>query len=183
MLITRYAKIVMVACLAIFCLIVVFTNLTDYSTNFLFVKHVLSMDTTFPGNALMYRSITSPAMERGLCAQYRRGGHRIPFLAGAIRLLEGAERLRRRVQRRQGAYGRRCARGLHSVVLRLHGDRRGVVRHLAVDDLERQADLREPAGRRSAPVGKTCRCQMGAGEKTSACPPAYRPGAPPHRHG
>lgn len=88
MLITRYAKIVMVACLAIFCLIVVFTNLTDYSTNFLFVKHVLSMDTTFPGNALMYRSITAPTLWNAayvlIIAVEAVVG--ILFLAGAIRL-------------------------------------------------------------------------------------------------
>ena len=59
MLITRYAKIVMCVCLAAFCLLVAFDNLTDYGTNYLFVQHVLSMDTTFPGNALMYRSITA----------------------------------------------------------------------------------------------------------------------------
>ena len=62
MLITRYAKIVMALSLAVFCLLVVFNNLTDYGTNFLFVKHVLSMDTTYPGNALMYRAITSPTL-------------------------------------------------------------------------------------------------------------------------
>ena len=60
--ITRYAKIVMALALAVFCLLVVFNNLTDYGTNFLFVKHVLSMDTTYPGNALTYRAITSPAL-------------------------------------------------------------------------------------------------------------------------
>src|SRR5690606_38177219 len=30
--------------------------------NFEFVKHVLSMDTTFPGNRAMYRAITTPAL-------------------------------------------------------------------------------------------------------------------------
>jgi hypothetical protein len=34
---------------------------TDYDTNYAFVRHVLSMDTTFPGNALLYRRVTSPA--------------------------------------------------------------------------------------------------------------------------
>ena len=37
-------------------------NLTDYDTNYAFVRHVLSMDTTFPGNALLYRRITSPVL-------------------------------------------------------------------------------------------------------------------------
>lgn len=58
----RIAKVVMVASLAVFALLVTFDNLTDYGTNFAFVRHVLSMDTTFPGNALLYRRITSPAM-------------------------------------------------------------------------------------------------------------------------
>jgi predicted small integral membrane protein len=90
MLITRYAKIVMSACLAAFCLLVAFGNLTDYGTNYLFVKHVLSMDTTYPGNALMYRSITTPALWHfcyGLViATEAITG--ILFLAGAIRLFQ-----------------------------------------------------------------------------------------------
>lgn len=32
-------------------------NLMDYDSNFQFVKHVFSMDTTFEGNALMWRAI------------------------------------------------------------------------------------------------------------------------------
>lgn len=60
--VTRYAKIIMCLCLAAFALLVTFNNVTDYGSNYAFVQHVLSMDTTFPGNALMYRSITSPAL-------------------------------------------------------------------------------------------------------------------------
>jgi predicted small integral membrane protein len=37
-------------------------NLMDYDSNFQFVRHVLSMDTTFEGNALMWRAIDSPAI-------------------------------------------------------------------------------------------------------------------------
>jgi predicted small integral membrane protein len=40
---------------------VAFDDLTDYETNYVFVRHVLSMNTTLPGNALMYRSISSPS--------------------------------------------------------------------------------------------------------------------------
>ena len=39
-----------------------FNNLVDYGSNYEFVRHVLSMDTTFPGNALMWRAITQPAL-------------------------------------------------------------------------------------------------------------------------
>ena len=62
MLIARYAKIAMSLALAAFCLLVAFDNVTDYGTNYLFVQRVLSMDTTFAGNALMYRSITNPVL-------------------------------------------------------------------------------------------------------------------------
>lgn len=57
---TRLAKISLVASAALFLLIVVFNNLTDYGSNFEFVRHVLSMDTTFPGNRGMWRAMTSP---------------------------------------------------------------------------------------------------------------------------
>jgi predicted small integral membrane protein len=44
----------------LFALFVFAGNLMDYDSNFQFVKHVLSMDTTFEGNALMWRAITEP---------------------------------------------------------------------------------------------------------------------------
>mgnify|MGYP003605017422 FL=1 len=43
-------------------LFVLMGNLMDYDSNYQFVKHVLSMDTTFEGNALMWRAITIPWM-------------------------------------------------------------------------------------------------------------------------
>jgi len=58
----RYAKILMVLSLAAFAFLVTFNNIIDYGSNFAFVQHVLSMDTTFPDNALMYRAITDPAL-------------------------------------------------------------------------------------------------------------------------
>lgn len=59
---TRLAKILLPLMLAAFAFIVTFDNIVDYGSNFLFVQHVLSMDSTFPGNALMDRAITSRAM-------------------------------------------------------------------------------------------------------------------------
>jgi predicted small integral membrane protein len=58
----RIAKIVMVGSLALFAFIVAFDNITDYDTNFEFVRHVLSMDTIFPGSMLLYRRVISPAL-------------------------------------------------------------------------------------------------------------------------
>jgi predicted small integral membrane protein len=62
MLEARIVKVIMVGCLALFALLVTFDNLIDYDTNYAFVRHVLSMDTTFPSNTLRYRRITSPAL-------------------------------------------------------------------------------------------------------------------------
>ena len=58
----RIAKIVMVGSLAVFALLVTFDNLTDYGTNFEFVRHVMSMDTTFQDSALIYRRVTAPVL-------------------------------------------------------------------------------------------------------------------------
>lgn len=44
----------------LFGLFVFMGNLMDYDSNYQFVQHVLSMDTTFEGNALMWRAITEP---------------------------------------------------------------------------------------------------------------------------
>lgn len=58
----RLSKIALVASSALFLAIVVFNNLIDYNSNFQFVKHVLNMSTTFPGNRLMGRAIDSPVV-------------------------------------------------------------------------------------------------------------------------
>jgi predicted small integral membrane protein len=60
--IIRLVKVAMVASCALFALLVAFNNLVDYGSNYTFVRHALSMDTTFPGNALTGRAITSPAL-------------------------------------------------------------------------------------------------------------------------
>ena len=56
----RMTKILLSLTLAAFALVVAYDNLIDYGSNFAFVRHVLSMDTTFPGNALLDRAITRP---------------------------------------------------------------------------------------------------------------------------
>ncbi len=53
----RLAKTLLVAVSALFYTLVVFNNLTDYDSNFQFVRHVLLMDSTFPGNHAMWRSV------------------------------------------------------------------------------------------------------------------------------
>lgn len=60
--VTRVSKIFLLAALALNFSIVATNNILDYDSNYQFVKHVLLMDTTFPGNNLMWRSISSPAV-------------------------------------------------------------------------------------------------------------------------
>jgi predicted small integral membrane protein len=62
MLAVRLVKTSMVASIALFALLVAFDNVVDYDSNYEFVRHTLSMDTTFPGNALRGRAITSPVV-------------------------------------------------------------------------------------------------------------------------
>jgi len=59
--ITRTAKILLLAGIGLLYLLVVFNNLTDFDSNYQFVRHVLTMDSTFPGNHAMYRALPSPA--------------------------------------------------------------------------------------------------------------------------
>jgi predicted small integral membrane protein len=60
--ITRSAKVLLLAGIALYYTLVVFNNLTDFDSNYLFVRHTLTMDTTFPGNHGMWRAIHSPAI-------------------------------------------------------------------------------------------------------------------------
>jgi predicted small integral membrane protein len=59
---TRSAKILLLAGIALFYTLVVFNNLTDFDSNYQFVHHVLSMDSTFPGNHGMGRALPSPTV-------------------------------------------------------------------------------------------------------------------------
>ncbi|MCD5364479.1 MULTISPECIES: DUF2165 family protein [Chromobacterium] len=56
----RLSKTSMVLAMALFATLAAFGNITDYASNFAFVQHVFMMDTTTPGNGIMYRAIASP---------------------------------------------------------------------------------------------------------------------------
>ena len=58
----RIAKLLLVCGLALFYTLLVLDNVTDYDSNYQFVRHVLMMDSTFGGNHLMWRAIHSPAI-------------------------------------------------------------------------------------------------------------------------
>jgi predicted small integral membrane protein len=56
----RAAKALLMLGVALFYTLVVFNNLTDYDSNYQLVRHVLMMDSTFPGNRGMWRALNSP---------------------------------------------------------------------------------------------------------------------------
>ena len=58
----RAAKISLVFAVALFYTLIVLNNLTDYNSNYQFMRHVLMMDSTFPGNHGMWRAVNSPAV-------------------------------------------------------------------------------------------------------------------------
>jgi predicted small integral membrane protein len=56
----RISKAVLVFAIALFYTILVLNNITDYGSNYEYVRDVLMMDSTFPGNHLMWRAINMP---------------------------------------------------------------------------------------------------------------------------
>ena len=56
----RISKALLVFAIAFFYTILVLNNITDYRSNYEFVRHVLMMDSTFPGNHAVWRAINSP---------------------------------------------------------------------------------------------------------------------------
>jgi predicted small integral membrane protein len=60
----RLTKILLALAVAVYYTLVVFNNVTDYDTNFQFVRHVLMMDSTFPGNHGMWRALNAPVWHK-----------------------------------------------------------------------------------------------------------------------
>jgi predicted small integral membrane protein len=56
----RIAKAILVAAIGIMAALIVIGNTTDYYTNYIFVEHVMKMDSIFPGSHIHYRSINNP---------------------------------------------------------------------------------------------------------------------------
>ena len=59
----RLSKIVSMAMITLWLALVAFGNITDYSSNLVFVQHVLAMDSIFPDAAIHYRAIHSPLLQ------------------------------------------------------------------------------------------------------------------------
>ena len=86
---SRIAKVVLSLAFGLFGLLVAADNLLDYDTNFQFVRHVLSMDTTFPDGRLRGRAILDPAWWHAAYALIILGEAvtGLLFLAGTVRML------------------------------------------------------------------------------------------------
>jgi len=54
----RLVLLLVIAGNALFTALIAFGNISDYASNFEFVKHVLSMDTIFENSTIKYRAIT-----------------------------------------------------------------------------------------------------------------------------
>ena len=160
----RAAKAATVAAIALFATLVVFGNLTDYNTNFAFVEHVMSMGTIFPFSTIKYRAITNPALWHAAYALII-----ATQAATALLCWVGAAALARALRADAATFNRaqklrrpRPYARVSAVAGRIHVDRRGMVRHVAVAAMERpaeclpiryhhhrRADLRGDAGSRS----------------------------------
>lgn len=55
----RWTKLLLLAAIALYYTLVVVDNLTDFNSNYQFVQHVLSMDSTFAANKAIGRAIHS----------------------------------------------------------------------------------------------------------------------------
>ncbi|MEW1654864.1 MULTISPECIES: DUF2165 domain-containing protein [unclassified Streptomyces] len=58
-----WAAVVLTGTVALYIALVAFGNITDFGTNQAYVRHVLSMDTTFHDPDLMWRAITSRSVQ------------------------------------------------------------------------------------------------------------------------
>lgn len=85
---TRLSKIALVAASAFFLALVVFNNVTDYGSNFQFVRHVLNMSTTFPDNQGRWRAIDHAAVHHAFYVSII-----LWELAAAVILVVGAGKL------------------------------------------------------------------------------------------
>ena len=62
MVVARWSKILLLAAIGFYFALVVLNNTTDFGSNYQYVRHVLAMDSTFPGNHGMWRAINRPAV-------------------------------------------------------------------------------------------------------------------------
>ncbi len=61
----RLTKSLLIAWAGMFALLAAISNVADYNLNIVAIQHVLKMDTTIPGTAHVWRSLTHPLFHHG----------------------------------------------------------------------------------------------------------------------
>jgi len=110
----RISKAILVLMVSLFCLLVGYNNIVDYGSNFEFTRHVLLMDTTFPGNRLVGRAISSPLLHHAAYWLIIAG----ELLAGAL-CLAGAIALLRQLRSTQPAFAQAKTLAVYGLTLGL----------------------------------------------------------------
>jgi len=108
----RWSKIVLVTQVGLFSGLVALNNVIDYGSNFAFVQHVLSMDTTFEQNTLMWRAIDSPFVHHAAYWLIII----LEFLVGGL-CLAGAVLLYRKVNHKEAIFASSKKIGTYGLVL------------------------------------------------------------------
>lgn len=108
----RLAKAFLVFLIGVFALLVGVNNVLDYESNFRFVAHVLSMDTTFPDNALKGRALTDPRLHHAAYVAII-----ATELAAGVLCLAGAARLYRARRAAAAAFRRAKSIAIGGLVL------------------------------------------------------------------
>lgn len=60
----RLCKASLIAAIALLMTLVAFNNITDYDDNWMFVQHVMGMDTIFPHSTELWRAVTFSPVQR-----------------------------------------------------------------------------------------------------------------------
>ena len=135
----RTIKVILVFGVAIFYSLVVFNNITDYDSNYQFVRHVMMMDSTFPGNHGMWRAINSPLLHTVFYLSIIAWEAVTMFLCwwGAFRMARALREVNRGVSSGQARLHCGADAGFADVARRVSGRRRRVVPDVAIENVER----------------------------------------------
>ena len=135
----RVAKFALTAGLALYYTLVVLNNLTDYDSNYQFVRHVLMMDSTFAGNHVMWRAIQSPTVHTAFYLSIIVWECVTTALLwmGVVQMVRAPAPERGRVSRGQEMGARRADTRRHDVVGGVFERGRRMVCDVAIQNVER----------------------------------------------
>ncbi len=135
----RAAKTALVFAVALFYSLIVFSNITDYDSNYQFIRHVLMMDSTFPNNHGMWRAINSPTVHTVFYITTIMWESITMFLCwwGGVRLARAARSNSRRIQSSQAHSNHRANDQPADVASSFPDGRRRVVPDVAIENMER----------------------------------------------